>query len=84
MIAAQAEVDSARLFREAADILNSPAALQIRQIEGMIQMAGKAGSKVIFMPMPAMSATGASGSGDGSGVAQASHFNQLEALSNNQ
>ena len=50
----------------------------------MIQMAGKAGSKVIFMPMPAMTAAGAGGPGDGSGVAQASHFNQLEALSNNQ
>jgi len=83
VIAAQAEVDSARLFREAADILNSPAALQIRQIEGMIQMAGKAGSKVIFMPMPSLSATGAN-IGDGSGVGQASHFNQLEQLANNQ
>lgn len=70
-------------FREAADILSSPAALQIRQIEGMIQMAGKAGSKVIFMPMPAMNATGAT-IGDGSGVTQASHFNQLEQLANNQ
>lgn len=46
-------------------------------------MAGKAGSKVIFMPMPAMSATGASGSGDGSGVHNAAHFNQLEQLANN-
>ena len=33
VIAARAEVDSARLMRQAADILASPAAMQIRQLE---------------------------------------------------
>ncbi|KAI9291772.1 hypothetical protein K502DRAFT_308785, partial [Neoconidiobolus thromboides FSU 785] len=47
VIAAQAEVDSAKLMREAADILNSPAAIQIRYLETMQQMARTSGSKVI-------------------------------------
>jgi hypothetical protein len=33
VIAARAEVDAARLMRQAADILASPAAMQIRQLE---------------------------------------------------
>jgi hypothetical protein len=33
VIAARAEVESARLMRQAADILASPAAMQIRQLE---------------------------------------------------
>ncbi|KAJ9052393.1 hypothetical protein DSO57_1034603 [Entomophthora muscae] len=53
VIAAQAEVDSAKLMREAADILNSPAAIQIRYLETMQQMARTSGSKVIFMPFNA-------------------------------
>ncbi|KAG5638083.1 hypothetical protein H0H81_001933 [Sphagnurus paluster] len=51
VIAARAEVDSARLMRQAADILASPAAMQIRQLEALQQMAKSAGSKVIFVPM---------------------------------
>ncbi|BGO89132.1 hypothetical protein NBRC10512_003544 [Rhodotorula toruloides] len=51
VIAAQAEVDSARLMREAADILSSSAAIQIRQLEALQSMAKTAGSKVIFVPM---------------------------------
>lgn len=35
VLAASAEVDAARLMREAADILSSPAALQIRQLESL-------------------------------------------------
>jgi len=50
VIAAQAEVDSAKLMREAAEILNIPAAMQIRYLETMQQMAKAPGSKVIFMP----------------------------------
>ncbi|KAJ3361467.1 hypothetical protein HDU91_003893 [Kappamyces sp. JEL0680] len=50
VIAAQAEVNSAKLMREAADILNSPAAMQIRYLETLQAMAAKAGTKVIFMP----------------------------------
>ncbi|KAK3828280.1 MAG: hypothetical protein J3Q66DRAFT_363434 [Benniella sp.] len=50
VISAQAEVDSARLMRTAADILNTPAAMQIRYLETMTGMAKSSGSKVIFMP----------------------------------
>ncbi|GAA5880291.1 hypothetical protein JCM8547_001690 [Rhodosporidiobolus lusitaniae] len=51
IIQAQAEVDSARLMREAADILSSPAAIQIRQLDALTQMAKTSGSKVLFVPM---------------------------------
>jgi regulator of protease activity HflC (stomatin/prohibitin superfamily) len=51
VIAAQAEVDSAKLMREAANILNTPAAMQIRYLETMQQMSKQSGTKVIFMPM---------------------------------
>jgi erythrocyte band 7 integral membrane protein len=37
-------------MRQAADILASKAAMQIRYLEAMQQMAKSAGSKVIFMP----------------------------------
>lgn len=50
VIAAQAEVNSAKLMREAADILNSPAAMQIRYLETLQTMSSNAGVKVIFMP----------------------------------
>ncbi|KAJ3215439.1 hypothetical protein HK099_006371 [Clydaea vesicula] len=50
VIAAKAEVDSAKLMREAADILNSPAAMQIRYLETLAGMAKTSGAKVIFMP----------------------------------
>ena len=51
VIAARAEVDSARLMRQAADILASPAAMQIRQLEALQQMAKTANTKVVFVPM---------------------------------
>ncbi|KAI0692546.1 hypothetical protein BC835DRAFT_1356707 [Cytidiella melzeri] len=51
VIAARAEVDAARLMRQAADILASPAAMQIRQLEALQQMAKSANSKVVFVPM---------------------------------
>ncbi|KAF8638596.1 hypothetical protein AX17_002137 [Amanita inopinata Kibby_2008] len=51
VIAARAEVDAARLMRQAADILASPAAMQIRQLEALQQMSKSAHSKVIFVPM---------------------------------
>lgn len=53
VISAQAEVNSAKLMREAADILNSPAAMQIRYLETLQSMAAHAGTKVIFMPAAA-------------------------------
>ncbi|KAH8096618.1 hypothetical protein BXZ70DRAFT_1032276 [Cristinia sonorae] len=51
VIAARAEVDAARLMRQAADILASPAAMQIRQLEALQAMAKSANSKVVFVPM---------------------------------
>ncbi|CAG8659686.1 33256_t:CDS:10 [Gigaspora margarita] len=50
VILAQAEVDSAKLMRQAAEILNSPAAMQIRYLEAMSSMSKAPGTKVIFMP----------------------------------
>jgi len=50
VISARAEVESAKLMRQAADILSSAPAMQIRYLEAMQQMAKQANSKVIFMP----------------------------------
>ena len=50
VIAAQAEVEAAKLMREASDILNSSAAMQIRYLDTVENMAKTANSKVIFMP----------------------------------
>jgi erythrocyte band 7 integral membrane protein len=50
VIAARAEVESAKLMRQAADIMASPAAMQIRYLEAMQSMAKSANSKVIFLP----------------------------------
>jgi regulator of protease activity HflC (stomatin/prohibitin superfamily) len=46
VIAAQAEVDAAKLMREASDILNTKAAMQIRYLETITQMSKNAGTKV--------------------------------------
>ncbi|GAA5959088.1 hypothetical protein JCM3765_006337 [Sporobolomyces pararoseus] len=51
LITARAEVDSARLFREAADLLSSPAAIQIRQLETLQSMAKQPNTKILFVPM---------------------------------
>lgn len=61
IIAAKAEVESAKLMRQAADILSSAPAMQIRYLEAMQAMAKSANSKVIFLPaanqtMPSSSA----------------------------
>ncbi|KAF3942229.1 Stomatin-2 [Dactylella cylindrospora] len=50
IIAARAEVESAKLMRQAADILSSNAAMQIRYLEAMQQIAKTSGSKVVFLP----------------------------------
>ncbi|KAI9306389.1 stomatin-like protein [Cunninghamella echinulata] len=50
VIAAKAEVDSAKLMREAADILNTPAAMQIRYLETMNTLAKAPNTRVIFLP----------------------------------
>ncbi|KAJ1907091.1 hypothetical protein IWQ60_011932 [Tieghemiomyces parasiticus] len=51
VIAAQAEVDAAKLMREAAEILNTPAAMQIRYLETMQHMSKGPNSKVLFVPL---------------------------------
>ena len=48
VIAARAEVESAKLMRQAADILSSAPAMQIRYLEAMQAMAKSANSKVSF------------------------------------
>jgi regulator of protease activity HflC (stomatin/prohibitin superfamily) len=51
VIEAQGDVSAAKLLREAADTLNTPAALQIRYLEALKSMAANPGSRVIFVPM---------------------------------
>jgi len=50
VIAARAEVESAKLMRQAANVLSSAPAMQIRYLETMAAMAKTANSKVIFLP----------------------------------
>lgn len=45
-----AQVEAAKLMRQAADILSSAPAMQIRYLEAMQAMAKSANSKVIFLP----------------------------------
>ncbi|EKM80001.1 hypothetical protein AGABI1DRAFT_113242 [Agaricus bisporus var. burnettii JB137-S8] len=73
VIAARAEVDAARLMRQAADILASPAAMQIRQLEALQHMAKTSNSKVIFVPMQLQNdlANQFTGSSSGSGIKDA-------------
>jgi len=74
VIAARAEVDAAKLMRQAADILASPAAMQIRQLDALQNMAKTSGSKVVFVPMNLNSMGGASMAGSSSTTRQ-----QIEA-----
>ncbi|KDN52296.1 hypothetical protein K437DRAFT_232405 [Tilletiaria anomala UBC 951] len=60
IIGARAEVEAAKLMRQAADILASPAAMQIRQLEALQAMAKSSASKTIFVPMNLDSMGGAS------------------------
>ena len=81
IIAARAEVEAAKLMRQAADILSSAPAMQIRYLEAMQAMAKSANSKVIFLPATNQTvqsqlagvgggAHGEGPSGTGSGAAQ--------------
>jgi len=82
VIAARAEVDSARLMRQAADILASPAAMQIRQLEALQAMAKSASSKVIFVPMQLQSdVMGGGGGGEAWKPGQASGSGQGQITS---
>ncbi|ORX50891.1 hypothetical protein DM01DRAFT_1307964 [Hesseltinella vesiculosa] len=50
VIAAKAEVDSAKLMAQTAALLNSPAAMQIRYLETMSSLSKAPNTRVIFMP----------------------------------
>ena len=51
IISASADVESAKLMHQAADILNSKAAMQIRYLD-VLQMVSKgSGQKLLFMPL---------------------------------
>ena len=51
VISAKADVESAKLLREAADMLDSKAAMQIRYLE-TLQLIGKSQApKVMFLPL---------------------------------
>jgi regulator of protease activity HflC (stomatin/prohibitin superfamily) len=50
IILAKAEVSAAKLMREAADILNAPAAMQIRYLDTIKDMSAHAAQKIIFVP----------------------------------
>jgi erythrocyte band 7 integral membrane protein len=58
VVSARAEVESAKLMRQAADILSSAPAMQIRYLEAMQAMAKTSNSKVIFLPAPNQSMSG--------------------------
>ena len=50
IIGAQADVQAARLMRNAADILNTPAAMQVRYLEAITNVAKVPNPKVVFFP----------------------------------
>lgn len=53
VITSEAEVEAAKLMREAADILSHPAALQIRYLETLSSMSRSTNApKTLFMPLP--------------------------------
>ncbi|KAI9480551.1 MAG: hypothetical protein EXX96DRAFT_563264 [Benjaminiella poitrasii] len=53
VITSKAEVEAAKLMRDAADILNTPAAIQIRYLETLQSMSkNSSGPKTIFVPLP--------------------------------
>lgn len=79
IIAARAEVESAKLMRQAADILSSAPAMQIRYLEAMQAMAKTSNSKIIFMPAnPTMTnqIANAVGAGEGSSSGPAQEYGQ--------
>lgn len=50
IISAKAEVDSAKLMREAADILSTPSAMQIRYLDTLNSLSKAPQTRVIFLP----------------------------------
>lgn len=51
IISAEADVKSAKLLHQAADILNSKAAMQIRYLEILQAIGRGSGQKIMFMPL---------------------------------
>ncbi|KAK6954944.1 hypothetical protein Daesc_002573 [Daldinia eschscholtzii] len=85
IIAAKAEVESARLMRQAADILSSAPAMQIRYLEAMQAMAKTANSKVIFLPaanqtMPNLSNAAAQAAGKQYEIGESSGTNDEDGF----
>jgi len=50
IIEAQANVDSAKLMREASDVLNTAAAMQIRYLDAITGLARAPNTKIVFLP----------------------------------
>ncbi|KAI7859695.1 hypothetical protein BDC45DRAFT_456235 [Circinella umbellata] len=75
VISAKAEVDSAKLMRTAADILSTPAAMQIRYLETMQNLAKGSGTRIVYLPSDA--AERESGSGGQFGRIQAAAYQEL-------
>lgn len=53
IISAKADLESAKLYREAADIMDTKAAMQIRFLETIGDMRKKASNKLIILPLSA-------------------------------
>ena len=73
VIAARAEVEAAKLMRQAADILSSAPAMQIRYLEAMQAMAKSANSKVIFLPATNTTVQGQMAMADNAGEGPSSY-----------
>lgn len=50
IISARADVQAAELMRQASDVLNTPAAMQIRFLDNLSKLATSPNAKVVFMP----------------------------------
>lgn len=51
IISAKADVESAKLLKETAEILNSSSAMQIRYLEAVQNITNKCGNKALFMSL---------------------------------
>lgn len=50
VIGAQADVQAARLMRNAADLLNTPAAMQVRYLDAISSLSRSSAPKIVFFP----------------------------------
>lgn len=50
LISAKADVESAKLMRQASEYLDSKTAMQVRYLETLTALAGSNGAKVCFVP----------------------------------